>query len=210
MIRNSKSAWSCLKIAIVLALAIIVISSIVYFHNHYISKDISYWSNFGIFYWGILSLIVSVVNLYFFISISNNVSKIQEERNNKNYTGEQKRFLTEYRHKAINSLTNTLSNFHTNLFIHTQSNQNKIDFNFIHFEIIKFEEELRSLTVLNAYFFEDYPLNFDKIFLITAKIKNNKDDKANLNTDLNDLRRQFYLILSSLQKFNVDKFAEHS
>lgn len=206
----SKTTWRCVKILIFSVVAIFVIIGIIYFHNHYISKDISYWSDFGVFYWGVFSIIVSSLNLYFFISLTKSVSKIQEEWNYENYTGEQRRFLTEYRHKAINGITKTLSIFYSKVINHTQVNKNTIDFPFIHYEIIMFEEELRSLIVLNSYFFNNLLNHFEEIFIITKRIKNNIDNKKILDSDLNDLRSKFYLSISSLQKYNVDMFSSSS
>ncbi len=190
-----------------LILIITTIFFIYKFRFQCISDNISNWSDFGTFYWGFLSFLVATLNLIVFIILTINISKIQEDWNSLNLSFEQKKVITEYRHKAIEELSRIANGYLTNIANHAFVNK-ITDLNFVYFETIKLDESLRSFSTIYSYFFKDLTEQIHEILDLIKKIKENinKRDEFDKNEFINDLqkyRQLTNLSVSNLQEHNI-------
>ena len=175
-----------------------------------ISDNISNWSDFGTFYWGFLSFIVGALSLIVFIILTIKVSKIQENWNNFNLLFEQKKIMTDYRHKAIAELSKITNGYLINIVNHAFEKKVN-DLNYVYFETIKLDESIRSYLTIYSYFFEDLPERTNEILDLVKKLKENlnrKDqfDDKEFSSDLQTCRRLVNLTVSKLQEFNMTIF----
>ena len=202
-------------LSIVFGLIIILMTGffIYKFRFQYISDNINNWSDFGTFFWGFLSLLVATVNLIVFIILTVNVSKIQENWNSFNFFFEQKKVITEYRHKAIEELSRITNGYLINIANHAFVNK-IYDLNYIYFETIKLDESLRSFLTIYSYFFEDLTERTQEILDLIKKLKENMNkreqfDNDEFTKDLQTYRRISNLSVSKLQEFNMTIFRKN-
>ena len=207
-----KSILIIIGIVSSLAISVMTIYFIYNFKNQYVSSNISDWGDFGTFFWGFITCLVSILNLIIFVILTIHVSRIQENWNNFNFHFEKKKMFTDYRHKGIEELSRITNGYLINI-ANKLYEKGETDLKYIHFETVKLIENLNSYIPIYAYFFEEIINDINTIIKIAENIRNNIEKKQNFNheefiKDLKDYRKTANITVSNLQQFNVTKLIE--
>ena len=96
--RNNKNLQRIVIIAIV-SVVILVVGFYFYHFNGSISQDSDSWSNFGNYINGVLMPVLTAINIYVFIKLTTEVSKLEERRSENAISKENERIEREMQHE---------------------------------------------------------------------------------------------------------------
>ena len=96
--RNNKNLQRIVIIAIV-SVVILVVGFYFYHFNGSISQDSDSWSNFGNYINGVLMPVLTAINIYVFIKLTTEVSKLEERRSENAISKENERIEREIQHE---------------------------------------------------------------------------------------------------------------
>jgi|GEM_PF-6664330 len=96
--RNNKNLQRIVIIAIV-SIVILVVGFYFYHFNGSISQDSDSWSNFGNYINGVLMPVLTAINIYVFIKLTTEVSKLEERRSENAISKENERIEREMQHE---------------------------------------------------------------------------------------------------------------
>lgn len=96
--RNNKNLQRIVIIAIV-SIVILVVGFYFYHFNGSISQDSDSWSNFGNYINGVLMPVLTAINIYVFIKLTTEVSKLEERRSENAISKENERIEREIQHE---------------------------------------------------------------------------------------------------------------
>ena len=96
--RNNKNLQRIVIIAIV-SVVILVVGFYFYHFNGSISQDPDSWSNFGNYINGVLMPVLTAINIYVFIKLTTEVSKLEERRSENAISKENERIEREMQHE---------------------------------------------------------------------------------------------------------------
>lgn len=96
--KNNKNLQRIVIIAIV-SVVILVVGFYFYHFNGSISQDSDSWSNFGNYINGVLMPVLTAINIYVFIKLTTEVSKLEERRSENAISKENERIEREMQHE---------------------------------------------------------------------------------------------------------------
>lgn len=88
------------NVVIAIASVIVLVVGFYFYHfNGSISQDSSLWSNFGNYINGVLMPVLTVINIYVFIKLTTEISKLEERRSENAMSKENERIEREMQHE---------------------------------------------------------------------------------------------------------------
>ena len=168
------------NVVIAIASVIVLVVGFYFYHfNGSISQDSSSWSNFGNYINGVLMPVLTVINIYVFIKLTTEISKLEERRSENAMSKENERIEREMQHER-EMLLLQLRKQELDVFI---KQMNRI-----------FDNSSDSISIESLQQVSDYLKSFGETGLKWFKLENYEITKNEINSMWVKLNRYIYNI----------------